>query len=242
MKAEAIKAKAADITLAGVTIKGYQLPDNSYRVSLSQVLEAFDISRGRLNNEILGLLGVPQSAIQSLKVARGKGLRGSTNVNVYLLTTEQLNMCLGILATRGVQNAIALLVATANETWQRRFDAAFGVQKTEVNREQELREFFRELARKSYHPQLTSAMVDSVNKGNWAREVNAFKRAVGLPLVCVDNYGKAELELWNDGMSRYNCLRAMDKTHKQALQEIYRQRQDKLALVAAEEDERGSGR
>lgn len=232
MKTEAIKAKEAEVKLAGVTIKGYQLPDGSYRASLSQVLEAFGISRGSDTYASLGVSGVLDLGVQRLKVARSNGLRGATNINTYLLTTEQLNQVLLAITLRGVKEAGALLVATANETWQRRFDAAFGVEKTELNYDQELRDFFRELARKSFHPKLTAAMNGNIANNRWGTEVNNFKKAAGLRLVCVDEYTKDELESWSDAMSRYNCLVSMGRTHKQALVEIHRQRLDREVTKA----------
>lgn len=223
MKTEALKAKEAQVTIAGVTIKGYQLPDGSYKASLSQVLEAFGISRGSATQEIRQRL-VPDLATQALKVNRGKG-KGSFQVNsVYLLEIELVNKVIRELAKKGNDQALDVLEALANETWQRRFDQAFGVQKTEATYEDQTREFFRQLAKETFHPLLTNKMNGSFPNNRWGTEVNNVKKAVGLPLVNVGDYNREQMMLWSDTITRYNCLREMDKSHRQALVELHRQR------------------
>lgn len=227
MKTEAIKAKTVDVIIAGVALIGFQLSDGSYRVSLSQALEAFGISRGRVNNEILGLLEIPQTAITSLKVNSRKGFRDSTNTRAYLLTVEQFAKCLGFIASKGSQQAIDVLVATANETLQRRFDYAFGIKKTEVQYEASLANLYRRLRdehKKQYVPYLTHWTKLDYPRGsaiNYGVRTNQLKVAAGIrSLAPVDYMTTEELMVWNAAEIRYDSFRRAGYWHERALKEI----------------------
>lgn len=230
MKTEALKVTVEELTIAGFKLLSYMLSDGSYRFSLSELVKVAGVETKDAARELAGS-NVPQNlAIETVKARQRKGsnvpvFRG--NLKVYLCTPEQAAQAWFWLAMQGNKPAAAISQALMAETLQRRLDFAFGVEKTEDTYEEQTKEFFRELARKSFHPQLTSAMNGSFANNRWGAEVNKFKSAAGLPLVCVDDYGKQELELWTDAMSRYNCLTNMGKSHKQALQEITRQRIDR---------------
>lgn len=231
MKTEAVKAKVAKITIAGIELEAYQMPEGHYKLSLSQLATALELQPTQLRR----LKGLQNAPVESLKVKRGKRFEG---LQAVLVGTKEISEAAMAFALRGNKLAEALMIALVTEAFERRCDAAFGVKKTEVDYEVQTKEFYRELARKSFHPQLTSAMNGSFANNQWAKEINRFKRAAGLPVDCVDNYSKEELQVWTDAMSRYNCLTNMSNgkvkpmTHNQALEEIKRQRIDREVAQA----------
>lgn len=226
MKTEVIKANEKPVIIAGVEIKGYQLADGTYKTSLNQVLEAFSVLRGRESQELRQRL-VPYLQPQTLKVNRGKG-KGSFQVNsTYLLTIEEVNQFLGALAAKGNMLAVSVLVALATETWQRRFDLAFGVIKTEVEYEATLANLYRRLRdehKKQYIPYLTHWTKVDYPKGsaiNYGIRTNQLKVAAGIrSLAPVDYMTTEELMVWNAAEIRYDAFRRAGYWHERALKEI----------------------
>lgn len=221
-----MKIKTCEFTLAGEHMLGAKDEQGNYYLAVTEIDSCFgDTKEHRFTLRKLGqervklALGATLHTPQKLRVGRSHRsfIRVETFVELldYMAFVENSTM------------ARALFKACAKEAVDRRIDTQLGVTLTEEEREEQTRIFFRELARKSFHPQLTSAMKGSFPNNKWGVEVNRFKAVMGLPADCVDTYGEQELQLWCDGMSRYNCLREQGKTHAQTLIELHRQMLDK---------------
>ena len=113
-----------------------------------------------------------------------------------------------------------LVEALAMESIERRTYDKAGI---EVN-EQLLNEHIKTRLqnKKQYHPYLTKWLqVDGCKEGKeYAKAINIFKASVKLPLHSVDKYTTKELQQMNEAEIRYDCLRKIGKTHKQALVNI----------------------
>lgn len=215
----AINVKQATIDVAGIQLTAFQLPEGHYKLSLSQLADALGLQATQLRRST-ALQNLP---VQRLKLRVG---RRSVPLQAVLLGTDEIASALLMFAAKN-EKVAALLIALVKETFERRCDAAFGCVKTELTYEQGTREFFRELARREFHSKLTLQMVGCFHQSQWGREINAFKKACGLPLVKIDEYDRQQVETWYDGIVRYNCFRMEGATHKQALVKIHRQRIDR---------------
>ncbi|MGB0560184.1 MAG: hypothetical protein ACPGVO_00055 [Spirulinaceae cyanobacterium] len=133
-----IKAKRAQIQLGSRTLEGYMLPDGSYRLSQTQAAECISkpesSARRFLGSKgIKTLLGKEYTAV-TLEVE--SDYRGQTRFNALplnVVTAYWVWEC-----SKGNKEAMALVMAIAPETLERRFDAAFGVERSESERNQRL--------------------------------------------------------------------------------------------------------
>ena len=229
---ETMKVKEATVMIAGVEIHAYQLPDGSYRCSASQVLKAFSIDATNVARYINGLSTIQNKVVTKLKVSRSKDLsmihrNSSYTTQSYLLTTLDLNQLLLNIALNGHPEAGALLVATATETWERRFDSAFGIKKTEVAYDATVANLYRRLRKEhqmQYIPYLTHwTKVDYPNgcEMNYKVRTNQLKRAAGFDdCVSVDDMSTEQLLRWNTAEVRYDAYRRAGYWHELAIKEV----------------------
>jgi hypothetical protein len=140
---------------------------------------------------------------------------GRTQKNA--ISTQDFSVVLTWLALEGNTKAQALLTATFTEAVDRRIDNALGVNRTEADYESQTKDFFRELARKSFQPDFTEWLADSSVIPNYGAEVNRMKKALNLPLSPIDTYDHTQIEAWAKGLSRYDILRMEGYSHKRAL-------------------------
>ena len=132
---ESQKATRASITIGALEVEGFMLPDGSYRMSQTQVAEvvglssrnAFDFLRSKAIKSLLGdgyTVSVSQVEIDS----EGQG-RGQSRINA--LPLEVVSAYWHWQLSRGNKQALGLCMALSTETLQRRFDIAFGIQRSE---------------------------------------------------------------------------------------------------------------
>lgn len=129
---------------------------------------------------------------------------------VTYMVAKDLVQYLGWLSSNGHTKASALLVACALEAIERRIDVALGVNKTENEYELDTRKFYRELARVNFHPLFSGnikRMVEHTGIApNYAKAVNMFKDACGIPRCPVDGYTVEHMRAWSNGLVSFGTL------------------------------------
>lgn len=136
------KAKRQNITIGNLEVEGFQMPDGSYRMSQTQAAEAIEkdeINARRFldSRGIKTLLGKGYTP-DTIEIESDVQRRGQTRINALpleVVTAYWIWQC-----SRGHKPAIALVLAMATETLERRFDRAFGVTRTEEEYNQRLSE------------------------------------------------------------------------------------------------------
>lgn len=126
------KATRATILLGDQEIEGYQMPDGSYKVSTQTLKDTLDSLIGNSTGKkyLKPLLEASKSMVQ----ARIEGY--SRLICLYGLDT--FSEVVAVYAKLGNPKAIAILIACVAESLERRFDNAFGVKRTEEERNQRL--------------------------------------------------------------------------------------------------------
>lgn len=164
-----VKAKPIQVTLAGLELNCFVDVDNPMNRY---------VSSGRLAE--IGLISsLPQNVSKSLKAIAGKELElfrltrvGQEGGNVTAISTSDFTTLLGLIAQRGNELAINLLVVLAQEAIDRRIDHALG-----IVLEEEIREEWSasRLSGKFVRRSLTDAIQDWLirhehdPKGNYAK-------------------------------------------------------------------------
>ena len=133
-------------------ICSHRLPDGSYRMSQTQAAEAVGKSpvnalRFLRSNSIKALLGrdFTDYTPDSIEIEPEPGKRGQSRFNALpleIVTAYWINQCF-----QGNKSALALVMALATETLERRFDAAFGITRTEQERNERLSQHNQQLER-----------------------------------------------------------------------------------------------
>lgn len=138
---DSVKATRATVTLGDLTIDGFMLPDGSYRMSQTQTAECVgkpEINARRFlsSKAIKALLGEGYTPDTVEIESDPAQLRGQSRFNALPLTV--VTAFWFHQATQGNPQAIALTWAMLTETLERRFDNAFGVIRTEADRDKRL--------------------------------------------------------------------------------------------------------
>jgi len=138
------KASKATIMIGNLEVEGFQMPDGSYALNQTQAAEAVELDernardflRSKALKRLLGEGYTP--AISQVEVEPTEQRRGQTRINALpleVVTAYWVWQCF-----RGNKKAIALVMALATETLERRFDQAFGVTRTDDEYNQRLAE------------------------------------------------------------------------------------------------------
>jgi len=134
------KATRAEITIGPHLVEGFMLPDGGYRMSLTQAAAAIGLTVRNASdflqsNAFKSLQGEGYSAPISEINLSDQG-RGSARIRA--LPLEVVGTYWVWQAYRGNKLALALCVALMVEGLERRFDAAFEVERSEEERNQRL--------------------------------------------------------------------------------------------------------
>jgi hypothetical protein len=161
---ESIKATRATVAIGALTVDAFMLPDGNYRMSLSQAAECigkpargtFDFLQSKALKRLLGEVQgtfdfLPDESTdtykpENLTVDIGEGVsQGQTRVR---------GLPLGLVALywawesfRGNRSALLLIVSLTTESLERRFDNAFGIIRTEQERNDRLSQQNQQLER-----------------------------------------------------------------------------------------------
>lgn len=146
---ESIKATRASVQIGSIEVDGFMLPDGSYRMSQTQA--ALCVGKPEINarrfltsKAIKALLGEGYTP-DNIEIESGNQLRGQTRFNA--LPLEVVTAYWFQQASQGNQQAISLVWALLTESLERRFDVAFGVTRTERERNERLTDRIQQLER-----------------------------------------------------------------------------------------------
>lgn len=139
------KAKRAPVTIGPLEVEGFQMPDGSYRMSQAQAAEcigttpqnASNFLRSKAFKALQGTESTDQS-FGAIEVESSQQVTGGTRINALPLGVVWafwLYQC-----SRGSKQAYKLLAALGTESLERRFDIAFGVQRSEADYDTRLTE------------------------------------------------------------------------------------------------------
>lgn len=130
------KAQRALISLGPLEVEGFQMPDGSYRMSQSQAAAVIGLSERNAreflqSKGIKALLGERYTpAKNEIEVESKPGqIRGQTRIRA--LGLEEVSAYWLWQTYRGNKAALALCMALMTESLERRFDTAFGMQRSE---------------------------------------------------------------------------------------------------------------
>lgn len=132
------KAKRAIIRIGSLEVEGFQMPDGSYRMSQSSAAAAVGLGRQNVSgflqsNALKRLLGEGYTGqVFEVEVEGTEQPRGQTRINA--LPLEIVNAYWHWQSHRGNKAALHLCMALSGETLDRRFDTAFGVERSESER------------------------------------------------------------------------------------------------------------
>ena len=149
---ESIKATRASVQIGALEVDGFMLPDGSYRMSQTQVAEAVGLSRRNVSDflrskAIKALLGEGYTGTilerEEIEIEPEPGKRGQSRFMAMPL--EIVSAYWQWQSHRGNKKALALCIALMTETLERRFDTAFGVTRTEQERNERLLERIRQI-------------------------------------------------------------------------------------------------
>lgn len=146
---ESIKATRATVTIGNLTIEGFMLPDGHYQMSQTQTAEAIgkpEINARRFldSASIKALLGEAYTP-DTIEVDSSDQARGQTRINA--IPIEVVTAYWFTQASRGDKQALTLVWSLLTESLERRFDDAFGVSRTEQERDDRLTARVQQLER-----------------------------------------------------------------------------------------------
>ncbi len=140
---EPVKATRATVQIGALTVDGFQLPSGDYRMSQAQASEAIGdppvyALRFLRSNDSKALLGEGYTDYtpDTIEVESEEGKRGQTRINALPLPVVTAYWLYR--SHRGNKQALSLVWALLTESLERRFDAAFGVTRTEQERDEVL--------------------------------------------------------------------------------------------------------
>ena len=121
------KAQRATVQIGPLSVDGFQMPDGSYRMSIAGAAESVGLIR-RNAFEFL--------RSKAAKRLLGDGFTGSIfEIEVESTPGQQVGKYWLWQSYRGNKQAFALIDALLEESLERRFDAAFGVERSESDRD-----------------------------------------------------------------------------------------------------------
>ena len=216
------KARITMVQIGSIEVEGIMLPDSTFGIAVPQIYELCADSNGAIGKFKATKEGFSKTLkrIMGADFKTGK-IKTEFNKNqTSWVKLEEFEKILLELALIGSQKALdlarSLVGLSLNQLWADAFDIKF----EKEERQEYLK--YREQNKKQFHPYLTKWLqVDGYKEGKeYAKAVNIFKASVKLPLHSVDKYTTEELQQMNEAEIRYDCLRKIGKTHKQALANI----------------------
>lgn len=149
---DSTKATRATVSVGSLMVDGFMLPDGDYRMSQAQAAEAIEeppvyALRFLQSKDSKALLGEAYADYtpESMEVEPEPGKRGQTRINA--LPLEVVTAYWLTRAFRGNRKAFLLSWGLITESLERRFDAAFGVARSESERDERLTQRIQQLER-----------------------------------------------------------------------------------------------
>lgn len=207
------KALVASVDFGDTKIEGLQMPDGTYGVTARQA------------NDILQFSTHPTHISRTVKRSLGKDYRLTrlstelTNNPQLVLTLEQFEMLVKVLAKKGNQDAIQFALDTMGVSLRQRFADAFGEKFEKEEREKWIKQ--RSSHKVGYKPRFTCFLKqDDPNRKDYGKQMNIFKSKIGLRRDSVNEYDLDELDHLNRYEFAYQALRNSGFDHYGAVQEL----------------------
>lgn len=183
---DSVRAVRAAVQIGSLTVDGFQLPDGGYRMSLTQAAECvgkparstFDFLRSKALKGLLSEAGgtfdfLPEDTVAALATDTytvekflvdigEEGSQGQTRITGVPL--EIVILYWHWESFRGNRQAFFLVTGLATETLERRFDKAFGVTRTEEERNELLSQRVQRLERDLQILGETFALEDDIRR------------------------------------------------------------------------------
>ena len=133
---ESIKATRATVAISGLTVDALMLPDGSYRMSQTQSAECIGddavYARNFLISKPFKNLRGEGYTPETFEVEPTKSVRGQTRIQGWSLDVVYAYWVYRCF--KGNKSAFSIVIAIGTESLERRFDDAFGVVRTEQER------------------------------------------------------------------------------------------------------------
>lgn len=188
------KAILTEINHAGLTFSGLMMPDGQYLIGVSQLNSLNLIPQKNASRVVKGLLGKEFQFLKVLSELHPK--------RVDTLTLEQFGQVVKMLAKKGNEAAWAILEASLLEKLERIFDASFGVEIDEREREQ--RFAARLMTKATFRPLTDELQRHGFTEGwQYGKYISKFQAIIGfedgtrdkLPLETLLMLGNCQAEL-----------------------------------------------
>ena len=139
---DSTKATRASIQIGDLAVDGFMLPNGGYRMSQTQAAETIgkpqrNAGRFLSSNSIKALLGNTYTP-DTIEAEGTEGQRGSPRFNALPLDVVAAYWVYE--CNKGNKQALPLVLAMTTESLTRRFDAAFGIERSEDEYNQLLRD------------------------------------------------------------------------------------------------------
>jgi cell division protein FtsB len=133
---ESIKATRATVAIGALTVDAFMLPDGSYRMSQTQAAECIGddavYARNFLISKPFKSLRGEGYTPETFELEPNKSVRGQTRIQGWSLDVVYAYWVYRCF--KGNKSAFSLVMALGTESLERRFDDAFGVVRTEQDR------------------------------------------------------------------------------------------------------------
>lgn len=213
------KAIRATIKLGSIEIDGYQMPDGKYFLSLVQVAETIEMPLKRMSQlrELeLSLTLYPQGFQES----ELQKVEGGTKP-VKSISLDDATKYWTLAASRQNMRAFMLVAACTAEALERRFDSAFGVVRTEQERQDKLEARIDHAD--GWRKNFTSWQKrDGCEVGqDYAIRVKELKSAARLPVeISIKDYTSKEVKIMTNAEVIYDAMRRKGLNHEEALESL----------------------
>lgn len=135
---DSVKASRASVQIGSLVVDGFMLPDGSYRMSQTQVAQCIQddpvYARNFLDSKAFKSLPDKGFTPETFEVDSSDQSRGQTRIQGWPL--EIVYAYWVYRCSKGSKPAFNLLIALGVESLERRFDVAFGVARSEQERDQ----------------------------------------------------------------------------------------------------------
>jgi hypothetical protein len=214
------KATKATIKIGNISIDCYQMPDGCYKLAVNQVAKACNLDWRRFaeileKKDVKALLPdglVPPDAILKSRIETVDGIRQASLVDLKYVGLFW-NNC-------GTPEGHYLASACIIEALERRADAAFGVVRSEEERNDRLaaRVDHADGWRKNFTDwQQLDGCVTGID---YAIRVNQLKAYAGLPSSSIKDYDSTQVKQMTNAEVVYDAMRRSGKGHLDALKSL----------------------
>jgi hypothetical protein len=215
-KTKTVKAVRATIKIGDIELDCYQMPDREYRMSKTQICQVVNLNPKRLSEifELKHLQALLPQGFQLSEVSIKSTVEGSKG------KADLLPLSYAALLWSEVPEGKALTQSCVIETLERRADQAFGIKRSEEERNDRLAQ--RVIHADGWRKLFTDwQKLDGCLKGwEYANRVNQLKVAANLPIDCIEKYDARQVQIMNNAEVIYDAMRRSGMSHRSALKMV----------------------